>query len=148
MRLYLEPTVLVKLFKAERDSARMLDVMGAIDTTAEWFGCTSAWSPLEVARALKKDGKPSELIELDLKELRRHKIFFIDVSRAILRRSEGIIATKNVYASDALHAATFQYISKRKSLDGMLSDDKHYDRLKDTLKVLTLNEIGSDGNFS
>ena len=140
--------MLVKLFKTERDSARMLDVMGVIDSTAQCFGCTSTWSLFEVARALKKDGKPSELIELDLRELRRHKIFFIDVSRAILRKSERIIAAKNVYASDALHAATFQYISKKKSLEGMLSDDKHYDRLKDLVKVLTLNEIDSDSDFS
>lgn len=61
--------MLVKLFKKEPDSTRMVDLLGAIDERRDWYGCTSRWSLLEVARALKKDGKPRELIELDLKEL-------------------------------------------------------------------------------
>jgi len=142
LRLYLEPTVLVKLFKREHDSDKMLDIMEAIDTRTQWFGCTSAWSRLEVARALRKDGKPKELIELNLKELHRHKITYLDITQAILRRSEQIIAARSLYASDALHAATYQSVSRRKSLDGMLSDDKHYERLKGTVKVLTIDEIG------
>jgi len=144
----LEPSVLVKLFKRERDSTKMLDIIEAIDQGAHWFACTSAWSPLEVARALRKDGRPKELIELNLKELRRHKISFVDVTRAILRKSENVISSRNIYASDALHAATFHSVSRTKSLDGMLSDDKHYDRLKSIVKVLTLNEISLDTNVS
>jgi len=69
LRLYLEPSVLVKLFKKERDSAKMIDLIGTIDSQGEWFACTSTWSTLEIARALRKDGKPKELIELDLREL-------------------------------------------------------------------------------
>ena len=140
----MEPTVLVKLFKREHDSERMLEIMEAIDTRAQWFSCTSVWSALEVARALKKDGKPKELIELNLKELRRHKISYLDITRAILRRSERIIAARGIYASDALHAATFQSVAKRRSLDGMLSDDSHYERLKSMVKVLALNQIDLD----
>lgn len=134
----------MKLFKREHDSKIMLDIVEAIDDGSQWFACTSAWSPLELARALRKDGKPKELIELNLKELRRHKISFVDVTRAILRKSESIIAARSIYASDALHAATFDSVSRRKSLDGMLSDDKHYDRLKGIVKVLTLKEIRLD----
>ena len=141
MRLYLEPTVLVKLFKREDDSEKLLGIVEAIDTKKPWFGCTSVWSALEAARALRKDGKPKELIELDLKELRRHKIYFINITKPILKGSERIIAERSIYASDALHAATFQSVSRRKSLDGMLSDDRHFDRLKGMVKVLTLNEI-------
>jgi predicted nucleic acid-binding protein len=148
LRLYLEPSVLVKLFKKEDDSAKMLDIIEAIDRGTQWFACTSAWSPLEVARALRKDGKPKELIELNLKELRRHNISFVDVTRVILRKSESVISSRNIYASDALHAATFHSVSRAKSLDGMLSDDRHYDRLKNIVKVLTLKEISLDTSVS
>ena len=141
MRLYLEPSILVKLFKREQDSAKMLEIIGAVDTEAEWFACTSALSTLEVARALKKDGKPKELIELDLKELRRHKISFVDVSRLILKKSENLIASRNIYASDAIHAATFDSISRKKPLDGMLSDDRHFERLRGLIKILRLQEM-------
>jgi len=139
---------LVKLFKKEDDSAKMLDIIEAIDRGTQWFACTSAWSPLEVARALRKDGKPKELIELNLKELRRHNISFVDVTRVILRKSESVISSRNIYASDALHAATFHSVSRAKSLDGMLSDDRHYDRLKNIVKVLTLKEISLDTSVS
>ncbi len=141
MRLYLEPSVLVKLFKREQDSTKMLDVIAAVDTEAQWFACTSSWSTLEVARALKKDGKPRELIELNLKELRRHKISFVDASALILKKSENIVASRNIYASDALHAATFDSISKKKPLDGMLSDDRHFERLRGLVKILRLDEM-------
>lgn len=141
MRLYLEPSVLVKLFKREQDSAKMLDVIAAVDTEAQWFACTSAWSTLEVARALKKDGKPRELIDLNLSELRRHKVTFVDVNPLILKKSENIIASRNIYASDALHAATFSWISKKRPLDAMLSDDRHFERLKGLVKILRLDEM-------
>ena len=146
MRLYLEPSVLVKLFKREPDGNQMLLIIEAIDQRTSWFACTSIWSVLEVARALKKDGKPKELIELDLKELRRHKITFVKITPAILRGSEQIITSRNIYASDALHAATYQLVSRNKPLDGMLSDDKHYDRLKGLIKVLSTNEIDLDAD--
>jgi predicted nucleic acid-binding protein len=148
LRLYLEPSVLVKLFKREDDSSKMLDIVEAVDSRAQWFACTSAWSSVEVARALRKDGKPKELIELNLKELRRHKISIVEITQRILRRSESMIASRSIYASDALHAATFESVSKRKPLDGMLSDDKHFERLKGIVKVVNLNEIALDSDVS
>ena len=144
MRLYLEPSVLVKLFKKEPDSARMIDLVGAIDERREWFACTSRWSLLEVARALKKDGKPRELIELNLKELKRHRISFIEATRKILSNSEILIATHGIYASDALHVATYSSVARRKRLDAMLSDDRHFRRLGQIVNVLTLSEVPSD----
>jgi predicted nucleic acid-binding protein len=148
LRLYLEPSVLVKLFKREHDSSKVLDIVEAIDSRTGWFACTSAWSPLEVARALRKDGKPKELIELNLKELRRHKISIVDITQKILKESESIIASRNIYASDALHAATFESVSKRKPLDGILSDDKHFERLKGIVRVINLNELSLDSDDS
>ena len=141
MRLYLEPTVLVKLFKREPDSGKMIDLVAAIDSGRDWFGCTSRWSLLEVARALKKDGKPKELIELNLKELRRHKIYFIDVTRSILSDCQDLLASHGIYDSDALHAATFASTTRTKQLDAMLSDDVHFKRLGGIVKVLTLNQV-------
>lgn len=131
----------MKLFKREQDSAKMLEVVTAVDTQTPWFACTSAWSVLEVARALKKDGKPKELIELNLKELRRHKVSFIDISRQILKKAENLIEIRNIFASDALHAATFDAISGKKALDGMLTDDRHFERLEGLVKVLRLRDV-------
>jgi len=99
--------VLVKLFKREPDSERMIDVMGAIGEGGDWVGCTSRWSLLEIAGGLRKDGKPRELIELNLTELKRQKISFMDVSREILSEAVRMVALHNLYASDALHVATF-----------------------------------------
>ncbi|MCJ7455774.1 PIN domain-containing protein [Candidatus Bathyarchaeota archaeon] len=144
MRLYLEPSVLVKLFKKEPDSARMVDLLGAIDERRDWFACTSRWSLLEVARALKKDGKPKELIELNLRELKRHRISLIEVTRKILSDSEIVIASHSIYASDALHVATYSSVARVKRLAAMLSDDRHFKRLGEIVNVLTLSEVSSD----
>ncbi len=141
MRLYLEPSVLVKLFKREQDSSRMIDLVAAVDEGKQWFACTSRWSLLEVARALRKDGKPRELIELNLKELMRHKIRFLDVTRSVISQAQDILASRNIYASDALHAASYVGVNRRQRLEAMLSDDKHFRRLGNMVKVLTLNEI-------
>ncbi len=141
MRLYLEPSVLVKLFKKELDSEKMISVIGAIDERRDWFGCTSRWSLLEVARALKKDGKPKELIELNLKELRRHKILLVDVTRTILSDAERIVTLHNLYASDALHMATFSSTTSDKRLNAILTDDQHIRRLNGLIDVLNLSEI-------
>jgi predicted nucleic acid-binding protein len=143
MRLYLEPSVLVKLFKKEPDSRIMIDLLGAVDERRDWFACTSGWSLLEVARGLRKDGKPRELIELNLRELRRHRISFIEVTRKILSDSEIVIASHDIYASDALHLATYSHVARLKRLDGMLSDDKHFQRLGTIVSVLTLREVSS-----
>lgn len=141
MRLYFEPSVLVKLFKRERDSEKMINIIGAVNECRDWFGCTSRWSPLEVARALKKDGKPRELVDLDLKELRRHEISFIDVTRTILSDAERLLMMHNLYASDALHVATFMLATRSRQLDAMLTDDLHIKRLDGIVKVLGVNEI-------
>jgi predicted nucleic acid-binding protein len=144
LRLYLEPSVLVKLFKKEPDSTRMVDLLGAIDERRDWFACTSRWSLLEVARALKKDGKPKELIELNLRELKRHRISLIEVTRKILSDSEIVIASHSIYASDALHVATYSSVARVKRLAAMLSDDRHFKRLGEIVNVLTLSEVSSD----
>jgi hypothetical protein len=62
--------VLLKLFKKEDNSDRTIEITARTDNDGAWSACTSSWSFLEVARALKKDGKPKELIELDLREMR------------------------------------------------------------------------------
>ena len=144
MRLYLEPSVLVKLFKKEPDNTRMVDLLGAIDERRDWFACTSRWSLLEVARALKKDGKPKELIELNLRELKRHRISFIDVTRKILSDCETMIASHSIYASDALHVATYSSVARAKRLDAMLSDDMHLRTLGQIVHVLTLSGVSPD----
>lgn len=141
MRLYLEPSVLVKLFKREQDSGKMIDLIAVMDKEKKWFACTSRWSLLEVARALRRDGKPKELIELDLKELIRHRITYLDVTCQIISQAQSILASRNICASDALHAASYVGATQRRQLEAMLSDDKHFRRLGNTVKVLTLNEI-------
>jgi predicted nucleic acid-binding protein len=146
LRLYLEPSVLVKLFKKEPDSTRMVDLLGTIDEQRDWFACTSRWSLLEVARALKKDGKPKELVELNLRELKRHRISFIAVTEKILSDSENLIASHGIYASDAVHVATYSSVARVKRLDAILSDDRHLKRLGQIVNVLTLSEVPSDRN--
>jgi len=79
LRFYLEPSVLVKAFKLEENSDKIIDVINLFDRKEGWHGFTSKWSLLEVARALRKDGKPEELISLNLDELRRHEIVFASV---------------------------------------------------------------------
>jgi predicted nucleic acid-binding protein len=139
LRLYLEPSVLVKLFKREEHSTKMIDLIATVDDEKEWFACTSRWSLLEITRALRKDGKPKEMVELDLKELKRHRITFLDVTRRIIAASEKLIASSDLYASDALHAATYASARKPRRLEAILSDDRHFRRLS-SVKVLTLAE--------
>jgi len=141
LRLYLEPSALVKLFKREHDSAKMIDLIAVMDEGKQWFACTSRWSFLEVARALKKDGKPKELIELNLKELMRHRITYLEVTRSIISQAQSLLASRNLYASDALHAASYVAAAKRQRLEAMLSDDRHFRRLGNMVKVMTLDEI-------
>lgn len=143
MRLYLEPSALVKLFKREPDSEKMIDIVAAINERRDWFGCTSRWSTLEVARALRKDGKPRELVELDLKELKRQRVSFMDVTRAILSDAEKLLTLHDLYASDALHVATFTAARRRLQLDGMLTDDRHMHRLDGIVEVLKLSDVSA-----
>lgn len=141
MRLYLEPSILVKIFKHEEGSEKVADIISFIDSRSDWAGYTSRWSYLEVARALRKDGKPKELIELNIKEMKSHKIGLEDLSRRILHDAVGLIATYNIYASDALHAATFMSLQSRRAAEYFLSDDKHYARLRRILPVMTLKDV-------
>ncbi len=137
----MEPSVLVKLFKREPNTGKMIDVVGAIDEGRDWYGCTSRWSLLEVARALKKDEKPRELIELDLRELRRHKITLIEVTKTILLDAEQMLISHNLYASDAVHLSTFRLARRQRRLDAMLTDDQHLRRFEGILTALTLDQV-------
>jgi len=141
LRLYFDSSVLVKLFKIEADSDKTIEVMAALDKEKSWHGYTSNWSQLEIARALKKDGKPKELTLLNLRELNRHRISFIKVSDDILEKAKDIIATYNLYASDALHVATFKTLETSEKLDGFLCDDAHFHRLQTLLRTISLDQI-------
>jgi len=126
MRLYLEPSVLVKLFKTEIGSNEIIKTIVAIDEKEDWAGYTSRWSTLEVARTLKKDGKPRELILVDLQELKRHKLSLVPVTNRIIDDAEKLAMSYNIYASDALHVATFEFLKKREKLERFLCDDVHF----------------------
>lgn len=141
MKLYLEPSVLVKLFKSEADSDKVIEIVSTIDGDHTWSACTSSWSLLEVARALKKDGKPRELIELDLREMRSHRIEYKPVSRGILADAEQIIVEHNVYASDSVHAATYRNLERTLKLDAFLTDDNHFRRLGGLVNPKTIRDI-------
>ncbi|MCS4539890.1 MAG: hypothetical protein HYU03_04275, partial [Thaumarchaeota archaeon] len=66
----------------------MIRLLAKIDKDESWSAHTSMWSALEVARALRKDGKPSEIVKIDLRELRTHRIEFEPVTNEILSSSE------------------------------------------------------------
>lgn len=51
MRLYLDSSVLVKLFKIESGSDGIVKIIAAMDKEQDWLGYTSRWSTLEIARA-------------------------------------------------------------------------------------------------
>lgn len=132
--------MLTKLFKIEAGSEKVIELVGRIDEEPPtWAGWTSRWSLLEVARALKKDGKPAEVIALNLRELRRHKIEVLGITSLILATAEELVRTYNIYASDALHAATHRSI--RPEPDAFLCDDKHYRRLSGIVKAVTTDQI-------
>jgi len=137
----MEPSVLVKLFKIEEGSSKIIDIINAIDTKKDWAGVTSVWSLLEVARALRKDGKPRDLIVLDLKEMRKHRMTFAEIVDEILQEAEQLVASREIYASDALHAATYRHLRKDCDLDGFLCDDKHFERLRDLVEAVTIEQV-------
>ncbi|MFQ6135361.1 MAG: type II toxin-antitoxin system VapC family toxin [Nitrososphaerales archaeon] len=141
MRLYLEPSILVKMFKREEGSDKVTEVISSIDSRPEWVGHTSRWSFLEVARALRKDGKPKEMIELNLKELRSHRIRVDELTRRILSDAESLISSYDIYASDALHVATFRALERKGQLYHFLSDDRHYERLRNILPVIRVKDV-------
>jgi len=137
LNLYLDSSVLVKLYRQEEDSPIMDEVIQRIDS-GEWKGFSSKWSLLEVARALKKDGKPKEVITVDLEELRSHEIEFLPLSDDPIPKTLEMIKENNLYAGDALHIAAFRSIKKA---DAFLCDDRHFNRLKNTVPVKRPSDI-------
>lgn len=98
----------------------------------EWDGFSSKWSILEVARALKKDKKPKEIISVDVEELKSHNISFLPLKDELLLRAENLIKEFNLYAADAPHIASFESV---KNLDAFICDDRHFNRLKSFVPV-------------
>ena len=141
MRIYLEPSTLVKLFKAEAGSDQMIRLVSILDKNPKWYGTSSRWSLLEVARALRKDRKTKEIIELDLRELRSHKITFVPVSDKICTEAEKVIASTNTFAADAVHVCTYRDTAHRSRLDGFLCDNAHYERFKGQVPVRTIKDL-------
>jgi hypothetical protein len=88
---------LVKLFKAERSSDEIIKLVTILDKDPKWYAASSSWSFLEVARALRNDRKTRELVEVDLRELRSHKISFLPVTDRIISEAESLVASTNTY---------------------------------------------------
>jgi len=141
MKLYLESSALVKIFRLEPHSDQMIALISLIDGERSWAAFSSKWSLIEIARALKKDRKPKEIIMLDLKELGTHKIKFLSVTDDLIKRAREIVAYTNLYAADALHLLTFEKINRKERLDGFVCDDYHYGRFKDLVPVKRAGEV-------
>ena len=94
-----------------------------------------------MARALRKDHKTKEMNELDLQELRSHKISFVPVSEKICTEAEKIIASTNTFAADAVHVCTYRDTAQRSRLEGFLCDDVHYDRFRGQVPVKTIKDL-------
>ena len=120
----------------------MIRLVSILDKDPKWYGASSRWSLLEVARALRKDRKTKAIIELDLRELHTHKISFIPVSDKICSEAEKIIASSNTFAADAVHLCTFDDTSQHSRLDGFLCDDIHYEKFKGRVPVKTISDLG------
>jgi hypothetical protein len=119
----------------------MIRLISTLDKDPKWYGTSSRWSLLEVARALRKDRKNKEIIELDLRELRSHKISFVPVSDKICSEAEKVIASTNTFAADAVHVCTYRDTAQRSKLDGFLCDDMHYERFKAQVPVKTIRDL-------
>lgn len=132
---------MVKLFKAENGSEEIIRLIALLDKESKWYAASSRWSLLEVARALRKDHKTKEIIELDLRELRSHKIAFLPVSEKIISEAESVIASTNTFAADAVHVCTYKDIAQHSHLDGFLCDDIHYGRFKPQVPVKTIADL-------
>jgi hypothetical protein len=86
-------------------------------------------------------GKPKELIELGLRDMLSHRVEYKPVSHEILAEAERIIAERNIYASDSVHAATYRALERASKLDAFLTDNKHSVRLKGLVNPRTIREI-------
>ena len=93
------------------------------------------------SRALRKDGKTREIVELDLRELRSHRITFVAVSDKILSGAERIIGASDLYAADAVHISTYRNLAKRSRLEGFLCEDVHYERFKEQVPVRAITDL-------
>jgi len=131
----------VKLFKSETGSDEMIQLVSILDKDPKWYAISSRWSLLEVARALRKDRKTKEIIELDLRELHTHKISFVPVSDKICSEAEKVIASTNTFAADAIHVCTYRDTSQRSRLDGFLCDDVHYEKFRGQVPVKTMGDL-------
>lgn len=94
-----------------------------------------------MARALRKDRKTREIVELDLRELGSHKISFVAVSDKILSDAEKIIAASNLYAADAVHISTYRSIAAHSRLEGFLCDDDHYETFGEHVPVRAITDL-------
>ncbi len=119
----------------------MIQLVSVLDKNPKWYGVSSRWSFLEVARALRKDGKTKEIVELDLKELRSHRITFVPVSERVISEAEEVEASTDMFAADAVHICTYREIAQRSRLDGFLCEDVHYNRFKGQVPVRTIRDL-------
>jgi len=94
-----------------------------------------------VARALRKDGKTKEIVELDLRELRSHRITFVPVSDKILSEAEKLVGATDLYAADAVHISTYRNLARRSRLEGFLCEDVHYERFKEQVPVRAIADL-------
>lgn len=119
----------------------MIGLLAKVDKDERWSAYTSMWSALEVARALRKDGKPSEIVKIDLRELRTHRIGFEPVTNELLRASEKLVASTNLYAADSLHIATCENLNRTRPVSWFVCDDKHFERFKVHVRVIKLSDL-------
>jgi hypothetical protein len=131
----------VKLFKYETSSDEMIRLVSILDEDPKRYAASSRWSFLDVARALRKDHKTREIIELDLRELRSHKISFAPVSDKICLQAEKVIASTNTFAADAVHVCTYRDMAQRSRLDGFLCDDIHYEKFRGQVPVNSIRDL-------
>lgn len=94
-----------------------------------------------MARALRKDRKTKEIIELDLRELHTHRISFVPVSDKICSDAEKVIASTDTFAADAVHVCTYWDMAQRAKLDGFLCDDTHYEKFKGQVPIKTIRDL-------
>lgn len=119
----------------------MIRLVSILDKNPKWYGTSSRWSILEVARALRKDRKTKEIIELDLRELRSHRISFLPISDNVCSQAEKMIASTNTFAADAVHVCTYRETAQRSRLDGFLCDDTHYERFESQIPVKKISDL-------
>jgi len=119
----------------------MIRLISILDKDPKWYATSSRSSLLEVARALRKDRKTKEIIELDLRELHTHKITLVPVSDKICSEAEKVIASTNTFAADAIHVCTYWDIAQRARLDGFLCDDTHYEKFRGQVPIKTIGDL-------